>query len=464
MGASHLTQTTVRRSHDHPGSGNVCAVRDVEVEFAVRDGVRLAFEIFGRGPMDLVVATGSRFPIDLMWDLPQLAEFMDTLGSVARVIAYDGRGAGASDPIPTTEGAAGLEDAAASMLAVIDAVGSDRVSILDLAHGAAPLFFAVTYPERAHSLILSNLRASFPELRGFTLEQRTKMAEALSTTRGLRSDNPRVAHDPELQRWWGRARRLVSSPAATARMMEWASQVDVEALLPHVKVPTLVFHRTGGRVWDVATSRASAARIPNSRFVELAGSEHDIFLGDTAPVLAEITRFLSLAEGGVGPADDERPLATVLFTDIVASTEQLTAVGDRVWRQILDEHDEAIERTVSAHRGRVVKTTGDGMLATFDGPARAVRCAAAIRDTLAEHRITVRAGLHTGEIEIRGADVAGIAVHIASRVSALADPGDILVTRTVVDLTGGSGITYDIRGDYELKGLPGTTRIFAAQT
>jgi class 3 adenylate cyclase len=436
-------------------------VRDVEVEFVVRDGVRLAYEVFGNGPIDLVVATGGRFPIDLMWDLPQLAEFMDALGSMARVIAYDGRGHGASDPIATTDGAAGMEEAAASLLAVVDAVGSDRVAFLDFAHGAAPVFLTVTYPERVRSLILSNLRSSFPELRGFSLEQRKKMAEALSTTRGLRSDNPRVAHDPELQRWWGRARRLVSSPAETARMMEWASQIDVEALLPHVKVPTLVLHRTANRLWDVDTSRAAAARIPNARFVELPGSEHDIFLGDTAPVLTEITQFLRQEEAIVG---DERPLATVLFTDIVASTEQLTAVGDRAWRHILDEHDETIGRTVSAYRGRVVRTTGDGMLATFDGPARAVRCAAAIRDSLADHGLTVRAGLHTGEIELRGADVAGIAVHIANRVSALAGPGDILVTRTVVDLTGGSGITYDNRGDYELKGVPGPMPIFAAQT
>jgi class 3 adenylate cyclase len=242
--------------------------------------------------------------------------------------------------------------------------------------------------------------------------------------------------------------------------MEMAAETDIEFLLPHIRVPTLVFHRRDNRVWDIATSRAAAARIPNCRFVELPGSEAEIFLGDTGPVLSEMTRFIRQEEAAVG---DERPLATVLFTDIVASTEQLAAVGDRAWRQVLDEHDDAIGRTVSAHRGRVVRTTGDGMLATFDGPARAVRCAAAIRDILADHRIAVRAGLHTGEIELRGADVAGIAVHIASRVSALADSGEILVTRTVVDLTGGSGITYDHRGDHELKGIPGTTPIFAAQ-
>jgi class 3 adenylate cyclase len=275
----------------------------------------------------------------------------------------------------------------------------------------------------------------------------------------LRSDNPRVAHDPVLQQWWERARRLASSPEETARNMEFAADMDVESVLGSVRAPTLVLHRRDNRLWDIETSRAAAARIPNARFVELPGSEIDLFLGDVAPVLGEITQFLQQEEATVG---DERPLATVLFTDIAASTERLAAAGDRAWRQMLDEHDETIDRTVTAYRGRVVKTLGDGILATFDGPARAVRCAAAIRDTLAEHGITVRAGLHTGEIELRGGDIAGIAVHIASRVSALADPGEILVSRTVVDLTAGSGITYDSRGDHELKGAPGTMPIFAA--
>ena len=241
--------------------------------------------------------------------------------------------------------------------------------------------------------------------------------------------------------------------------MEMSAETDIEPLLPLVGVPTLVLHRRDNRVWDIETSRAAAARIPNCRFVELPGSEAEIYLGDTGPVLAEITRFLRQEHEVVGP---DRPLATVLFTDIVGSTEQLSAVGDQHWRHVLDSHDTAIEHTVTMHLGRVVKTLGDGMLATFDGPARAVRCAAAIRDTLAERGITVRAGLHTGEIELRGGDVAGIAVHIASRVAALAGPGEILASRTVVDLTAGSGITYDSRGEHQLKGIPSTLTLFLA--
>jgi class 3 adenylate cyclase/pimeloyl-ACP methyl ester carboxylesterase len=434
-------------------------MRDVEVDYAVRDGASIAYEVFGNGPVDLVT-TSSRFPIDLMWDLPQLADFLDSLGQVARVIAYDARGTGASDPLRSVDGAAGIESMAADMLAVLDAAGCDRVSIMNLHTISHAVFFAATYPERVRSLILGNLRPNYPELRGFSLEQRKKMARSLATARGLRSDNPRVAHDPALQRWWGRARRLGSSPEETARQMEFAADMDIESVLGSVRAPTLVLHRRDNKLWDIETSRAAAARIPDARFVELPGSELDYFLGDVAPVLGEIIPFLQQEEATVG---DDRQLATVLFTDIAASTERLAAEGDLAWRRVLDEHDDTIGRTVAAYRGRIIKTLGDGILATFDGPARAVRCAAAIRDTLADHGIPVRAGLHTGEIELRGGDIAGIAVHIASRISALADPGQILVSRTVVDLTAGSGITYDGRGDHELKGVPGTVPIFTAK-
>jgi class 3 adenylate cyclase len=436
------------------------AVREVQVEFAVRDGASIAYEVFGGGPIDLATQS-SRFPIDLMWDLPQLAEFMDALGHVARVIAYDQRGFGASDPLPTTDGAAAAESAAADLLAVLDAAGCDRVSVLNLYGSAQTAFFAATYPERVRSLILANLRPAYPELRGSSTEQRKKMARALATSRGLRSDNPRVAHDPALQRWWERARRLGCSPQETARQMEWAAEVDIGSVLGSIRAPTLVMHRRDNSVFDLETSRVAAAQIPNSRFVELPGSEVDVFLGDTVPVLEEITRFLRQEHPVSG---DDRALVTVLFTDMVSSTAQLAARGDVAWRQALDNHDQSMARIVSEYRGLLVKMTGDGILATFDGPARAVRCAAALREAAASQGITLRTGLHTGEIEQRGTDVAGIAVHIASRVSALAAAKEILVSRTVVDLTSGSGITYLDRGEHELKGVPGTWQVFAAQS
>jgi class 3 adenylate cyclase len=432
-------------------------VRAIDVDYVVRDGAAIAFEVFGDGPVDLLV-TQHLSPIDLLWELPQLAEFMEALGRMARVIAFDARGHGASDPLATTAGAAGMESSADDLLAVLDAAGADRVTILEQ-FGTQAVTFAATYPERVRSLIIMHPRSSFPEMRGFSFAQRHRMALALATTRSLRSENPRVAHDPLLQEWWVRARRLESSPAAKARQMEYAANTDTSSVLPSVRVPALLFHRLDNRMWDIETTRAFAAQLPNSRLVELPGSEQAIFLGDTSPVLIEIEQFLREKEV---EALDDRPLATVLFTDMVASTEQLAARGDAAWRRVLDDHDLAVERIVAGYRGRVVKSTGDGILATFDGPARAVRCAQALLDAAAEQGVTLRAGLHTGEIELRPNDLAGIAVHIASRITTLAAPHEILVSRTVVDLTAGSGLRFEPHGERELKGVPGTWPTFAA--
>jgi len=233
-----------------------------------------------------------------------------------------------------------------------------------------------------------------------------------------------------------------------------------EPFLPAVRQPALVLHRRDNRVWDIESSRAAAALIPGARFVELAGSENDIFLGDTGPVLTEIERFLTEPDVDISL---DRQLATVLFTDMVSSTEQLSARGDGAWRRTLDDHDRTMDRIVTTHRGRVVKSTGDGILATFDGPTRAVRCAIAMLNAATEHGLALRAGLHTGEIEHRSNDVAGIAVHIASRIADLAASGETLVSRTVVDLTGGSGLLFEPRGEHTLKGVSDTWPVFSAQ-
>lgn len=430
--------------------------RAPEVRYAVRDGHSLAFEVFGDGPCDLVLLQ-SACPIDLLWDLPQLATFLERLGGLARVIAYDPRGQGASDRNPHI-GAANMEHNCDDLLAVLDEVGSDRASILSLHGGTVAVMFAASYPERVQSLIVAHLRLSYPEFRTLSAEQRVTLARVLTTTQSLRAENPRVAHDPVLQQWWGRARRLLNPPDETARNIEVAASIDVEAAARAIRIPTVVLHRRDNRIWDIGVSRAATTRIAGARFVELPGAETDIYLGDTTEVLAEIEQVLREER----PSSTDRSLATVLFTDIDASTEQLAAVGDRAWRQILDEHDTTVDRVVVEHRGRVVKRMGDGLLATFDGPARAVRCAAAIRGAVAEHGRSVRSGLHTGEIELRDDDVVGIAVHIASRVAGLASPGEIFVSRTVVDLTAGSGIAFEPRGDHNLKGVPGEWPIFAA--
>jgi class 3 adenylate cyclase len=429
---------------------------EAEIRYAERDGSYLAFTVFGDGPRDIAL-NNAQCPIDLMWELPQLASFLDALGRMARVIVIDGRGVGASDSLRDMN-ASRSEETTDDVFAVLDAAGSTRPTLFDMTQGTMTMV-AAAHPERVRSLILVNLRASFPELRGLTAVQRTKLAMRLRTLDWLRLENPRVAHDPVLQRWFGRATRLGSSPAIQAQNIEWAAGTNYEAALPSVQVPTLVFHRRDNRVWDIESSRAAAALIPGSQFVELSGAESDIFLGDTAPVLAEIERFLEEPDTDLVR---DRHLATVLFTDFVSSTEQLAARGDAVWRSILDRYDAAAARLVGAYRGELVKQLGDGTLATFDGPARAVYCAAAIRGAADELGIAVRAGLHTGEIELRPADVAGMAVHIASRISALAGPNEILVSRTVVDLTQGSGLTFEPRGEYELKGVPGSWPVFAA--
>jgi len=270
---------------------------------------------------------------------------------------------------------------------------------------------------------------------------------------------PRLAHDPELQRWWGRANRLVSSHEQLVRNMRWAALTDYSGVLPSVRVPTLVLHRRENRIWDIETSRATAELIPGAGFVELPGSENDLFLGDTSLVLDEIEHFL--AQPDVHDTND-RVLATVLFTDMVASTEQLAAKGDAAWRRVLEDHDQTMDRIVNDYRGHLVKQTGDGILATFDRPARAVRCAKALLDATESQGITLRVGLHTGEIEVRPSDLAGIAVHIANRIAAIAAPNEILVSRTVVDLTAGSGLEFEPRGEHQLKGVPGAWAIFAA--
>jgi class 3 adenylate cyclase len=431
-------------------------VRDSEVRYVEQVGGSLAYTVFGAGSCDVLLAQAWS-PIDLMWDLPQLAAFLEALGAIARVIVFDGRNFGASDIIDEP-GAASLEANADDFLAVLDAVSATRATVFDANTGVTGVTFAATYPQRVRSLIVSNLRSSYPEVRNMSAAQRRQRAKAWQGAEHLELSNPRLSHDPALRAWWGRARRLLAKPEIAAGLLEWAAHIDIAPLLPAVRAPTLVFHRRDDVRHDVATSRATAACIPNARFVELAGSESDIFLGNTAPALAEIERFLAQPEETVTP---DRVLATILFTDIVASTDQLAVTGDDAWRRVLDEHDAHASRIVAEHRGTLIKLLGDGILATFDGPARAVRCAAALRETATSQGLSLRAGLHTGEIEQRSSDITGIAVVIAQRISATATANEILVSRTVVDLTAGSGLRFEQHGEHQLKGVPGTWPTFA---
>jgi class 3 adenylate cyclase/pimeloyl-ACP methyl ester carboxylesterase len=430
-------------------------VKDSEVRWAELEGKSIAYEVFGTGPIDLLF--GQRWcPIDLMWDLPQLALFLSRLGSMARVITFDTLGSGASDRV-VDRVAAPIELYADASLAVLDAAESARAVLFDATGGMSSATFAAMYPQRVQSLILVNFRSSYPEMRGLTRAQLVGFGRLLHGVRSLEVGNPRVAHDPSLRQWWERALRLRYTREDSVAQAEWGAGLDIESILPTIRVPTLVLHRRDNRLFDVERSRAAAAQIPNGQFVELPGSESDIFLGDTDPVFMELDRFLSAPET---PIVHDRPLATVLFTDMVSSTEQLAARGDDAWRRLLDDHDATMNDIVSDYRGQLVKPTGDGILATFDGVARAVRCAAALLDGANRQGIALRAGLHAGEIEVRPTDIAGIAVHIANRISTLAGPNEILVSRTVVDLTAGSGLQFEARGEHKLKGVPGTWSIF----
>ena len=375
---------------------------------------------------------------------------------MARVIAWDARGFGASDPVRDPS-AGNFETYGDDVGAVLDAADSDRATVFEMNASGLALQFAAMHPERVRSVIAVNLRSSHRGFRNLSASELKQLAMRMRSPEQLRFENPQVAHDPVVQEWWGRAARLANSPEAMAQSLAVAGQMDYGAALPLIRVPTLVLHRRDNRVWDIGTSRARAALIPGARFVELPGAENAIFLGDTAPVLAEIDRFLHEPDTAL---THDRVMATVLFTDIVASTEQLAASGDDAWGRTMDEHDRTMDRLVDSYRGRVVKSTGDGILATFDGPARAVRCAAEVLAAAAAQGITLRAGLHTGEIEIRPTDVIGIAVHTANRIAALAAPSQILVSRTVVDLTAGSGLQFQPRGEHQLKGVPGSWPIF----
>ena len=306
------------------GRGKTGGMRDVEVRYAEHGGKCLAYEVFGEGPTDLLVHQVC-YPIDLTWDLPQLSEFMGGLGECARVIAFDSRGEGASDPIDDP-GAATLEAWCDDALAVLDAAGADRATVFDMTTGVGGIVLAATYPDRVRSLILSHLWTSNPELRTMSPSELRQISRTFSSVEDLEVMNPRVAHDPVLRQWWGRAHRLLLSPEAAFDYYQWGARMDVEPLLSSVRVPTLVLHRRNNRVFDIEISRLAAAKIRDARFVELPGSETDLFLGDTRPVLAAVRPFLEAESSSA--VDDVRQLATVLFTDIVASTEHLAAMGD----------------------------------------------------------------------------------------------------------------------------------------
>jgi class 3 adenylate cyclase len=437
-----------------------------ETRYARQGGLHLAYQILGEGPPDLLLLDQWFSHMEAQWDVPPVAEFRERLASFGRLIMYDKRGSGLSDPIPTSD-LPTIEEWMDDVPIVLDAAGSDRaVVIANLGGGLMAATYAAAHPERVASLVLVDCFARFtrapdyplgapPEEVARTLEEAD---EAMG--RGLMLDlfAPSLAGDERLRRLWSRYERQAASPGMTIATVRLLYESDVRSVLPAIRVPTLVIHRAAGLGFPAAYGRYLAEQIPGATYVELDGTDNLIWAGDQDAILDEIQDFVT----GTRPAPTpHRSLATVLFTDIVGSTRLAAELGDRAWRRLLGQHFEIIRRSLDRFDGREVKSVGDGILATFDGPARAVRCAAAIREGVAELGIEVRAGLHTGEIELEPGDIAGLAVHIAARISAMAAAREILVSSTVKDLVVGSAIEFDDRGSHELKGVPGEWRVFA---
>jgi class 3 adenylate cyclase len=431
-----------------------------QTRYAKSGDLHIAYNVSGSGPLDLVVVPGAFTNLELGWELPGYAHFHDRLAAFSRLIRFDKRGTGLSD---RAVGVATLEERMDDVRAVMDAVGSQRAAIFGASEGGAmSMLFAATYPERTVALIFygayahSAHSASGP---GQLEEAIAQIERGWGTGESLRRYAPSLADDDDAVRAWGRFERLSASPSAMIALRRMNSEIDIRHVLPAIRVPALVLHRSDDLAIRVEAGRYIASQIAGAKYVELPGVDHLPMAGDSDRIVDEVEEFLTGTRGEVEP---DRVLATVLFTDIVSSTKRLVELGDRAWRQVLDRHDEAVRQEIARFRGRAVKALGDGFLATFDGPARAVRCAAAIAERVRPLGIEVRSGLHTGEIELRGEDVGGIAVHTAERVAGLAASGEVLVSITVRDLVAGSGLAFADRGRHRLKGIPGTLRLFAA--
>jgi class 3 adenylate cyclase len=423
--------------------------------------------VVGDGDLDLVYVPGLVSHLELFWEEPAYSRFLHRLASFSRLILMDRLGTGLSDRLPVGE-ASTYEQRMDDIRAVMDAVGSERAALLGWSEGA-PLCatFAATYPQRTVALVMYGGMPRFVRADdypfGMPLEEVNAWLEMMPSMWGqdeelLRLWAPNVADQPGPRRWFARFGRMAVSPGGAVALFSMVRDLDVRDVLPAIRVPTLLVHRTGDDLVRIEHSRYMADRIPDAKLVELPGEDHLWWFGDQDAIVDEVQEFLT----GVRPAPEaDRVLATVMFTDIVGSTRRAAALGDRRWRELLEGHEAVVRRELARHRGTEVKTTGDGFLATFDGPARGIRCARSIAEGVRQLGIEIRAGLHTGECELRNGDVGGIAVHTGARVSARAEPGEVLVSSTVKDLVAGSGIEFEDRGSHELKGVPGEWRLYA---
>ncbi len=435
-----------------------------ETRYARSGDLHIAYQVVGEGPIDLVYVPSWISQVEHYWEEPVVAGYFERLASFSRLILFDRRGSGLSDPVPS---APTLEEQIDDVVAVMDAALSEQAAIFALLDGGAmAALFAATHPERTNALVLYEAmpRMSWAEdypwaPRREEREARLRAGMNWGDGSSVAALSPGAAENPRVRAWFARLERLSASPGTAIKLMRMNGEIDVRAVLPSIQTPTLVLHRPADALVDVRHSRYLAEHIPGARYVELPGTETLVFGSDADGELDEIEEFLT----GVRPVrDPDRILATVMFSDIVDSTSRAAELGDRRWRDLLDLIDRSIAQELARFRGRTVKSMGDGFLATFDGPARAIRCATAIQDAAsAQFGLRMRSGLHTGEIEVIGNDVGGIAVHIGARVGANAAPGEVLVSGTVKDLVVGSGIRFEDRGERELRGVPGQWRLWA---
>jgi class 3 adenylate cyclase/alpha-beta hydrolase superfamily lysophospholipase len=439
-----------------------------DVHYARNGDVAIAYQVVGDGPRDLLVVVGYLSNLEYAWHIPEIARFYQRLATFSRLILMDRRGTGLSDRFGSQEAPA-LETTNDDTLAVLDDAGSARTAVLGIWDGcAAAMAFAATYPQRVSSLVLysaspggriGDLAFGWDDEAwdSFLADLRTGWGTRAWTVRALRWQSPSMLEDPRQLEQWITYTRLSASPASAVAMQRVYREIDLRELLPVIGAPTLVLHRTGDQTEEIEAGRYVASRIPDARFVELPGNDAVPWVGDADQVLDEVEDFITGQRERPGT---DRVLATVLFTDIVDSTAKAAELGDAHWKDLLAEHASRARVEIERHRGVFVDSTGDGLLAHFDGPARAVRCAQAIAEAVRSLGIEIRAGAHTGEVELVGDRIQGIAVHTGARVASMAGPSEVWVSSTVRDLTAGSGLTFEDAGEHELKGVPARWHLY----
>jgi pimeloyl-ACP methyl ester carboxylesterase/class 3 adenylate cyclase len=435
-----------------------------EIRYATSGDVSIAYHVLGDGPPDIVVAPGALSHLEVEWEYPLYRRFFERLARFSRVIRFDKRGTGLSDRfadhrLPT------LEERADDIRAVMDAAGSERATVFGSSDGGTmACLFAASHPQRTSRLVLygteitSEADPTDEEIAARVRRARAEWGSEAQARRDLARFAPSVADDPEWISWESRVTRSGGTPGSFAALLRISRDLDIRPVLPAVRVPTLVLHRVGDRVVDIAQGRMLAAAIPGARLVELPGADHYHWIGDADGIIEEIEEFVT---GVRDPAERNRVLATVVFSDIVDSTARAVELGDRAWRQLLDRHHAVIRRELARFDGVELDTAGDGFFARFDGPARAVRFACRAREAVRELGLEIRAGIHTGECELHGDKLAGVAVHVGARVAAIAAPGEVIVSSTVRDLVAGSGLSFEDRGERELRGVPEPWRVYA---